>query len=173
MRPDDFFLLGKIVRTHGVKGHLVILMDADHPAHYKNVKAFFLNINSELREFPVIEISITGNVARVLLAGVNDMTLAEQYLKNNVYLPMSELPPLKTNQFYLHELVGATVVDYENGNIGTIEKFYDAPSQAIASVNNNGREILLPLNNHFIQKFDRQKKTLFVNLPEGLVDIYL
>lgn len=173
MRPDDFFLLGKIIRTHGVKGHVVVFLDADHPEHYKKIKNLFLKINSELKEFAVIEIFISGNTARVLLNDINDMTAAEEFLKHDVFLPVAELPPLKKNQFYFHELVGVSVHDKIKGNIGTIEKFYDVPGQAVAAINFEGKEILIPLHADFIEEFDKEKKTLFVNLPEGLVDIYL
>ena len=81
MSPGDFFQLGKITRTHGVKGHLVVHLDAQHPSHYKKSKEMFLMMNNVLQKFTVKEISITGNTARVLFNEIDSLTKAEDYKK--------------------------------------------------------------------------------------------
>jgi 16S rRNA processing protein RimM len=35
------------------------------------------------------------------------------------------------------------------------------------------REILFPLSDDLIEEIDQDKSTLYVNLPEGLVELYL
>jgi 16S rRNA processing protein RimM len=40
-------------------------------------------------------------------------------------------------------------------------------------LNNSGAEILVPMNDNVIQRVDRDAKTIFVILPEGLLDLYL
>ncbi|MBK7854618.1 MAG: hypothetical protein IPJ79_06620 [Bacteroidetes bacterium] len=92
MSPGDFFQLGKIVRTHGVKGHLIIHLDAQHPSHYKKSKEMFLMMSNVLQKFTVKEISITGDTARVLFNEIDSLTKAEDYNKVDVYLPLKELP---------------------------------------------------------------------------------
>ena len=36
-----------------------------------------------------------------------------------------------------------------------------------------GIEILIPMNDEFITKVDRENKTIIVDTPEGLIDLYL
>ncbi len=59
------------------------------------------------------------------------------------------------------------------GKVGTIVSINDSTAQALFEVENNGKEILIPMNDEFIDKIDRKAKTIFVKTPEGLIDLYL
>ena len=37
----------------------------------------------------------------------------------------------------------------------------------------NNKEVLIPLNESTLKKIDRKKKEVHVNLPDGLLEIYL
>ncbi|MGA9588941.1 MAG: 16S rRNA processing protein RimM, partial [Salegentibacter sp.] len=40
-------------------------------------------------------------------------------------------------------------------------------------IKNGDKQILIPMNDEFIQKIDKTNKTIYLNTPEGLVDLYL
>ena len=46
-------------------------------------------------------------------------------------------------------------------------------SRALEEVEQNGIEIILPINDRTFQKIDKETKQLFLDIPEGLIDIYL
>jgi len=37
----------------------------------------------------------------------------------------------------------------------------------------NKKEVLIPINESFLKKIDHKKKEVIVELPEGLIDVYL
>jgi 16S rRNA processing protein RimM len=37
----------------------------------------------------------------------------------------------------------------------------------------NKKEVLIPINESFLKKIDHKKKEVVVELPEGLIDVYL
>ena len=49
----------------------------------------------------------------------------------------------------------------------------DSTAQALFEIDRNGIEILIPMNDEFISKVDKNNKTIFVETPEGLIDLYL
>jgi len=169
---NGYFLLGNITRTHGVKGNVIIQLDVDDPSKYKKIKAVFLKEDSLFASRNVTSISLLGNQMIVHLEGIDDMTTAESYIRKEVFLPITQLPELPTNKVYFHEAVGMKVVDKIEGELGSILQIYDLPEQPVASVAFNGKELLFPLISVFIDSVDRENKTLYVNLPAGLVDIY-
>jgi 16S rRNA processing protein RimM len=134
MEFEGYYRLGTIVKTHGVKGNVVILLDVDDPLKYKKTKAVFLEKDGLLFSYQVLSTSLKGELLNVNLEGITDMDMAESLLKKGVFLPLSELPPLKGNKIYLHEAVGMTVVDSREGELGVIQKIYDLPEQPVASV---------------------------------------
>ena len=92
----DHFHFGYIVRTHGVKGDFIVALESDSPDRYKALKVVYLEIDEVLKEYNVTKISIKEKErsAYVHLQGIEDMTTAENYLKFQLYLPLSSLPKL-------------------------------------------------------------------------------
>jgi 16S rRNA processing protein RimM len=173
MKKEDCFYLGKIVRTHGVKGDMMILLDVDDPVRYKKMKSVFLDVNEQLTSFNISQVSIRDSIVKVHLEGVDDMTKAETFLKCDAYLPLSKLQKLDETHFYFHEIINFKVIDKTKGAIGVFEKVVDIPQQTIGQIKNGNKEILVPMIPQFIERVDRNEKILYLDLPEGLVDLYL
>ena len=94
-------------------------------------------------------------------------------IKSDVYLPLELLPKLEGNRFYFHEVIGFIIKDKNYGNVGTITSINDASSQALFEVEGNGKQILIPINDEFIVEVNRKNKTILVETPEGLIDLYI
>ena len=151
----------------------MILLDVDDPMRYKKMKSVLLEVDEQLTSFNISEISIRDNIARVHLEGVDDMTKAEAFLKCDAYLPLSKLPKPGENHFYFHEIINFKVIDKTEGEIGIFEKVLDMPHQTIGQIKNGDKEVLVPMIPEFIERVDRNEKILYLNLPEGLTDVYL
>jgi 16S rRNA processing protein RimM len=173
MKKEECFHLGKIIRTHGVKGDVMIYLDVDDPGQYKKMKSILIETDEELTSFGISQVSIRDNIARVHIKGVDDMTKAGEFLKCEVWLPLSKLPKLEENKFYIHEIINFKVIDRSKGEIGIFEKVVDLPQQTIAQIKNGDKEILVPMIPEFIEGVNKKEKILFLNLPDGLVDLYL
>lgn len=171
MEKENFFQLGTIVKTHGIKGEVVCLLDVDKPARYSNLKTVFVEKDGRLSEIVIKNISLSGNQARILFEGVNSIDEAYLFLKRELFLPLSMLPHLTGSRFYFHEVTGFRVFDREN-EIGIFERVIELPQHPVAIIKNGDKEILAPLVKEFIVRVDRSEKKLFLILPEGLTDIY-
>jgi len=170
----DCFYLGKITKKYSFKGELIISLDTDEPEIYKNLKSVFININGRLIPY-FIEKSKSQKKAtlRVKFEDINSEEEALSIINKEVYLPLENLPELKGKKFYYHEIIGYNVVDTNHGNIGIIIKVEDKTSQSIFIIKNNGKEILIPVNDNIIQMINRKNKTIHITAPNGLIDLYL
>lgn len=173
MTKDECYLAGKIIRTHGVKGDVMIFLDVDDPQRYKKMKTLFADTHGQFASYEVVKVSLNSNIATVHLKGIEDMTRAEDLVKSDVYLPLSFLPKLDDTRFYFHEVINFKVVDEGKGEIGIFEKVIDSTHQTIAQIRNGDKEILAPMIKEFIVRVDRNEKILYLRLPEGLVDLYM
>ena len=77
------------------------------------------------------------------------------------------------NQFYYHEIIGFTVQDKGFGKVGIITGVNDSTAQHLFEIDHDGKEVLIPINDEIIEKVDRASKTIFLDTPEGLIEIYL
>lgn len=174
MQKKDCFFLGKVARKHSFKGEVVIALDTDEPELYANIDAVFIDMGNNFLPF-FIERSLLqkGNQLRVKFEDIDSETDAETILKHDTYLPLELLPKLEGNKFYYHEVIGFLVNDRNHGEIGTIYGINDASAQALFEIKKGDIEILIPMIDDFIKKVDRENKTIFVETPDGLIDMYL
>jgi 16S rRNA processing protein RimM len=173
MNKNECFNLGYISKTVGNKGELLLILDVDNVKRYGKLETVFVEINKELVPFFITQIELRGNGAKVSFDGINTTERAEELTRSSLYLPLSFLPPLKGKKFYYHEVLGFKVTDKIHGDIGIIENILDYPTQALFQIKKDETEILVPVKDEFIISIDRNSKTVALNAPEGLIDIYL
>ena len=98
---------------------------------------------------------------------------AQALAGHDLYLPLDLLPELTGNQFYFHEVTGFKVIDVEKGEIGIIQSIIEYPAQPLFSIMNGDKEILIPVIDPIIKKVDREQRTITIEAPNGLIDLYL
>ncbi|WP_411893280.1 ribosome maturation factor RimM [Winogradskyella sp. A2] len=174
MRKEDCFYLGKIVKKYSFKGELLAKLDTDEPDLYDSLDAIFIDLRGNLIPFFIEKSQLhKSNLLRLKLEDVDSEADADSLLKSDLYLPLELLPKLEGDKFYFHEVIGFNITDEKFGNVGILKNINDATAQALFEIDRNGTEILIPMNDEFIIKVDRKNKTIFVNTPEGLIDLYL
>jgi len=70
-----------------------------------------------------------------------------------------------------HKYIGYTLIDEHHGDLGKIEDVQEFPHQEMAFFHYNNKEKLVPLNDSLIIRVDKEKQIIYVDLPEGLLDI--
>jgi 16S rRNA processing protein RimM len=174
MKKEDCFYLGKIVKKYSFKGELLAKLDTDEPELYENLDTIFIDLKGTLIPFFIDASQLhKSNLLRLRLEDVDTEADADALIKCDVYLPLDLLPKLNDDKFYFHEVIGFKIADENFGDVGIIKGINDTTAQALFEIDRDGIEILIPLNDKFIVKVDRKNKTIIVNTPEGLIDLYL
>lgn len=174
MNKKDCFYLGKVVKKYSFKGELLIKLDTDQPELYDNLDAVFIELRGNLVPFFIAESQLhKSELLRVKFEDVESEEDANSLLKTEVYLPLELLPKLDGSKFYYHEIIGFKVIDINYGEVGVITGINDSTAQALFEIEKDGIEILIPMNDEFIDRLDRAQNTIYVNTPEGLIDLYL
>jgi len=94
-------------------------------------------------------------------------------LKKDVFMLLSLLPIKKSDNVSPASLKGFTVIDDTHGEIGVVTAVLEMPQQLILEINNGSKNILIPANEDIIHKIDKKRKTIFIDAPDGLIDLYL
>jgi 16S rRNA processing protein RimM len=174
MNKEDCFYLGKIVKKYSFKGELLAKLDTDQPDLYDNLEAVFINLRGNLVPFFIESSQLhKSDLLRLNFEDVNSEADADALIKSELYLPLDLLPKLEGDKFYFHEVIGFTIKDKNFGDVGILRGINDSTAQALFEIDRDGIEILIPMNDEFIDKVDRKNKTIVVNTPEGLIDLYL
>ena len=174
MTKEDCFYLGKIVKKYSFKGELLIKLDTDQPELYEQIDALFIAYRNTFLPYFIEQSQLhKSDLLRVKFEGIDTENDAQALLKSETYLPLELLPKLEGNKFYFHEIIGFTIKDKHFGEVGIIKNINDTTAQALFEIDRNGIEILIPMNDEFIIEVNRKTKTISINVPEGLIDLYL
>jgi 16S rRNA processing protein RimM len=174
MNKQDCFFLGKIVKKYSFKGELLAKLDTDEPELYKDLESVFIDLKGSLIPFFIESSQLhKSELLRVKFEDVDTEGDADALMKCELYLPLDFLPELEDDKFYFHEIIGFKVEDKNFGTVGIITGVNDSTSQSLFEIDRDGIEILIPMNDEFISKVDKPNKTIFVETPEGLIDLYL
>ena len=174
MRKEDCFYLGKIAKKFSFKGEVLIYLDTDEPELYENMESVFVEFNKNLVPFFIQNSSLHKNdFLRVQFEDVDSEEEADSILNCEVYLPLTMLPKLSGNKFYFHEVIGFEIEDKHLGIFGKIVSINDTTAQPLFEVLNGEVEMLIPMIDHFLVEIDRKNKKVVMDLPEGLIEMYL
>jgi 16S rRNA processing protein RimM len=173
MVKSQCFELGYIAKIHGLDGGVMAVLDVDQPERYRKLDALFIEQENQLVPYLVNKTSgQKGNQLILGLEGIDNGDKASTLKGCKLWLPEKALPKLEKDQYYFHELVGCIVEDKALGRLGEIREILDLPQQTLASMDWKGAEVLIPLHENILLKFDRQASVLYTMLPDGLLEVY-
>jgi len=173
MIKEEAFYIGYFTKTKGLKGELQLYFEFDAYEDL-DLDVVFADVNGKMVPFFVEKHKLyPNNTGLFYFEDLDHIDKAQALVKKKVYLPLSKMPERDEDDFTYEDLVGFTVTDETHGELGEIIEVNEYPQQFVATVLYKEKEILFPLNEDIIIEFDEDEKTLEVDLPEGLLDLYL
>lgn len=173
MTKDESFYIGYITKTKGLKGELQLFFEFEEYEEL-DFDVLFLEVNGKMVPFFVSSYKLYENKTGLFyFDDVDHIDKASPLVKKKAYLPLSQKPERDLNEFYYTDLKGFIAIDETLGELGEIIEVNEYPQQFVATVNYQNKEILFPLNEDFIVEIDDEENILTLDLPEGLLDVYL
>ncbi|WP_069660574.1 ribosome maturation factor RimM [Arcticibacter eurypsychrophilus] len=173
MTIEESFYIGYITKTKGLKGEVQVYFECDDYEELE-FESVFIEINKKLIPYFISSYKIHPNsTGYFYFEDIDIIEKAAKLLKKKLYLPLSKKPERTNDEFYYTDLKGFIAYDEKLGELGEILDVHEYPQQFIAVVAYQSNEIMFPLNDDLIISIDEEAKTLHVDLPDGLTDIYL
>ena len=173
MKYNGYFLIGYVTKTRGLKGEFQLFFEFEDP-DLLELDVIFIELSGKLVPFFVSSYQLLSNqTGYFFLEDIDHIDKVQELLRKNVYLPDDKKLERDSDDFLFTDLKGFIAFDEKQGELGEIIEIREFPQQFVASVVYQSVEILFPLNDDFIVEIDEEKKTLRMNLPDGLLDVYL
>jgi len=174
MNQDEFFQVGKVVKQSGSTGELVFILDTDILPGNMKLESVFIQLQGNLIPFFIDHSRMKShNQLLVKLLDVDSVEDAAPLLGCRLFLPVSARPKTRKIKSVALDLVGFHVIDHVHGDIGIVLNILEMPMQELLEIDHEGKQILVPLVEEIILGIDEKKKTLSIQAPEGLIEIYL
>lgn len=166
--------IGKIVSTHGLEGKVVLRHNLEEKNAFNKIPHLFIEVRRESYIPYFIEERKVLNHDEILLKldDVSSLEDAKTLSGKSVFLEEEVFARLKPKAVS-PGMIGFSVTDKQAGLLGVIEDLFETPGQVLATVQYKGKEIMVPLIDATIVSIDGSRRMVYVNLPDGLLDIYL
>jgi len=175
MEKTNFRLTGALTKTNRKTGEITVLLEKNQPAIENDLKYIFIEIDGGMVPFAIAEIGVVSpEYFRVLLQDYSEPDRVQRFIGCKVFLPSSQTTPTSKSQLIdFDEIIGYKIYNENNTFIGIVKDVLESPEQKILQIFRNKKEILIPLVDEFILGFDQEQKNIHLDLPYGLVDLYL
>ena len=168
---DSLYPIGKVLSTHGYKGHLKIRILKYELKDCNALQSFFLLENEKHLPYFIESIKFTkDNEALVKLEDVHTKESAAHLKAKEIFVHKRDIIDEVSNSEELSWL-DYTLNDSNVGDLGSIINVFEFPAQLMIQIIYKKNEKLIPLHDDFIDEIDHENKQIQVTLPEGLLDI--
>lgn len=170
---DSVFKIGRLQKSHGIKGEISIVYDKPQYADI-DVDFYFMDIDSIYVPFLIEEVNfMSDNRGRVKFENIENETDASQYSNIEIYVLKKDIPEIEDSMSTDWDwFIGYKIIAQDNNNIGKIVDVDSSTMNILFIVKNDdtGEEHLIPATEDFIIEIDEENNTMYLNLPEGLLE---
>ncbi|MEO7960842.1 MAG: ribosome maturation factor RimM [Ginsengibacter sp.] len=168
----NYFKIGKLAATFGLNGELILAHSLGKKTSLKGLRYIFIEKSPDSFLPYFIESSKAKNDQEVYIKieGISTKELARPLIKNEVWLPEDDFKKLASSSAPI-SLLGFLLINEEK-ELGEVIEVIEQPQQVLCKIIFQEKEALIPLHEETIQKIDKKNRKIYLQLPDGLLDIY-
>lgn len=168
---QEFFEIGQIVNTSGLKGIVKANLYTDDITKIEEFKKVLIEKKKELIEYEIEEVRYHKNQALIKFKGIDSIEQAETLRNCIIKIHRSSEKELPEDTFYIVDLIGLDVYTDENEKLGVVKDVFSVPSGShdIYVVQTNEKDILLPAIGDVIKDINIKENKMIVHMIDGLI----
>lgn len=174
---DEFITLARVLKTQGRRGEVAVETHTDVPDRFsEGMRLFALDESGARRPLKIEELWPHKGHLVLKFEGIDSISDAETLVRSELQVPWKERAALEPGWTYVSDLAGCTVFDGER-RIGTIESVQfgagEAPLLIVRGEGQGGQKAPyeIPFAEAYLAGVDLGAKQVWMNLPEGMLEI--
>lgn len=167
---SNSILLGYVKKPFGIKGGVAMeLFNPDSQALDKGTRLMAKKPNEMPRTLEITQLLDGG---RAFFADISDREEAQRLTGSEIWIERNHLPVLEQDEYYLSDLLGASVVDPSGMVLGTLKGYASNNAQMLLEVQRlDGKVASIPKVKPLVKSIDHEHNIITLDLPEGLLEL--
>ena len=161
-----YYLVGRIINTHGIKGELKIINESSFD-RFKKGNILYILKDNKYEEIKISSVRYHQNFVLITINDLNNINDVLKYVGLDIYTDKHEA--LEEGHYYFDDLIGCNVFDEDNNEIGIVGDIIDNQSQSILEIKTKNKTSLVPFVEEFIKDVDLDNKKIIIHVIEGLL----
>lgn len=153
----EYFRVGQIVNTHGIKGEVKVIPYTDDVNNFKRYKKVLVGeewINIQGVKFQKDRVILK-------LEGIDTMNDAEMYKQKYLKVLREDEPELPEDTYYISDLIGCTVYDTEGKDLGEIYDVIQTKNNDVYWIE-KPKQLLIPVLEDIVLDVDIDEKKVVI-----------
>ena len=165
MIADPPLPIGKVVKAHGLKGHLKVIAYGETLSSLSAGEMITACL-PDGSSLPLTTVEVRPHQKGFLLLSheINTVEEARSLAGAELCVPESRLPPTAPDEFYWYQLIGLEVVSTDGQKLGTLQEIIETGSNDVYVVRQGDEEILIPAIEEVVREVDLQRRLMTVDL---------
>ncbi len=168
----QYFKIGKFAASYGLLGELVLQHSLGKKTTLKGLETIYVEQSKDnFLPYFIEKTSIKSDTETYIkLEGIDSKEIARKLTPKEAWLEEADFNKYAAKAAPI-ALLGFSMMD-DDSDLGEIIEVIEQPHQVLCTILYKGKEALIPVHEANLIKIDKKNKKVYVNLPDGLLEIY-
>lgn len=171
----EWFNVGRIVNTHGVRGEVRILSTTDFEEQrfvVGNKLAAFKKDDKKPTWVTIQSVRRHKNFILLTFEGMNNINIVEPFKEGMLKVTKDQMEEdlLEENEYFYHDIIGCSVASEEGETIGEVKDILQTGANDVWVVKGEkGKEHYIPYIEDVVKNINIDEKVITIHVMEGLL----
>lgn len=138
----EWVVVGRFGRPHGLKGNISVYSFTQPESNILSYPNWIVMIKGIATPLKVLNSEVHPRFLTVALDGFNDRDLVSQLTNLNIAIKREDLPPLQSEEYYWHQLIGMSVVNRQGFEFGEVSELIPTGANDVLVVTGKKRYLI-------------------------------
>lgn len=167
---QEYFEVGQIVNTFGIKGFVKVKPFTDEITRFEELKSVYIVQKGKmLDKIEIEEVNYQKEMVLLKLKGIDNLNEAEKYKGAYLKIARKDAKKLPEGTYFIADLLGLEVYTDQEEYLGKVDDIFNTGSNDVYVIKDDfGKQILLPGIKDVLKQVDLENGKIIVHLIEGL-----
>ncbi|WP_226034967.1 ribosome maturation factor RimM [Aquibacillus saliphilus] len=170
---NNFFNVGKIVNTHGIKGEVKVVRITDFDERFQKGKQLYWvdKDGNNLTPLTVAGHRIHKNFDLLYFESYNSINDVEPLKEGMLKINEESLTDLDDGEYYYHEIIGCSVQTTSGEVLGSVKEILSPGANDVWVVERpKQKDLLIPYIADVVKQINVEENRIVIEPLEGLLD---
>ncbi|NLL79848.1 MAG: ribosome maturation factor RimM [Clostridiales bacterium] len=168
---EEFFQIGVISSTHGVRGEVKVFPTTDDVKRFKKCKEVLLDTGKERITLEVEGVKFFKQFAILKFKGIDTLNDVEKYKGKSLIVPRKDAVRLRKDEYFVADLIGVQIYNEDEQKIGILKDVLETGANDVYVIAlDDGRELLLPAIKECVLEVRIEEQYMRIHILDGLLD---
>ena len=168
---EDYFKIGIITSSHGVRGEMKVFPTTDDTRRFKKCREVYVEDKTGLVMYEVENARVSPDKVLLKLKGIDTPEEAVKLRQRGIFVDREHAVKLSKDEYFIADLIGLEIRNEDGDRIGVIEEVLPTGANDVYQIAmDDGRELLLPAIKDCILEVNVEQGFMRVHVLDGLLD---